>query len=34
VRGHFSASENDLSTGVADALSGENIALGRSQHRA
>ena len=27
-------SENDLSTAVADALSRENIGLGRSQHRA
>jgi hypothetical protein len=34
ARGHASTSESDLSTGIADALSRENIALGRSQHRA
>jgi hypothetical protein len=34
ARGHASSSDGDLSTAVADSLTRENIALGRSQHRA
>jgi hypothetical protein len=34
ARGHASISDSELSTGIADALGRENIALGRSPNRA